>query len=67
MSTREILMPEIVQAADFLIEKLWDFLLFVKTRRNQQALSQKQKKLRPFALCAGEFTVPPDFNEVLSR
>ena len=59
-------MQGIVQAADFLIEKLLDFLLFVKTRRNQQALSQKQKKLRPFGLCAGEFTVPPDFNEVLS-
>jgi len=59
-------MQEIVQAADFLIEKLLDFLLFVKTRRNQQPLSQKQKQLRPFALCAGEFTVSPDFNEVLS-
>ena len=60
-------MQGIVQAADFLIEKLLDFLLFVKTPRNQQALSQKQKQLRLFGLCAGEFTVPPDFNEVLSR
>jgi hypothetical protein len=59
-------MQEIVQAADFLIEKLGNFLLFVNIRRNQQALPQKQKQLRPFALCAGEFTVPPDFNEVLS-
>lgn len=59
-------MQEIVQDPDFLIEKLLDFLVFVKTRRNQQALSQKQKQLPPFALWAEEFTVPPDFNEVLS-
>ncbi|MCC3409370.1 MAG: DUF2281 domain-containing protein [Microcoleus sp. PH2017_10_PVI_O_A] len=65
MSAREILMQEIVQAPDFMIEELLDFLLFAKARRNQQALSQKHKELRPFGLCAGEFTVPPDFNEPL--
>lgn len=65
MSAREILMQEIVQAPDFLIEELLDFLLFTKARRNQQALSEKPKELRPFALCAGEFTVPPDFNDPL--
>lgn len=63
MSAREILMQEIVQSPDFMIEELLDFLLFAKARRNQQALSQKQKEIRPFGLCAGEFTVPPDFNE----
>jgi hypothetical protein len=65
MTAREQLVQEIAQAPDFLIEELLDFLLFAKARRTQQALSEKQKEIRPFALCAGEFTVPPDFNEPL--
>jgi len=65
MTAREQLIQEIAQAPDFLVEELLDFLLFAKARRNQQELSEQQKKLRPFALCAGEFIVPPDFNEPL--
>ena len=65
MTAREQLVQEIAQAPDFLIEELLDFLLFAKARRTQQALSEKQKEIRPFALCAGEFTVLPDFNEPL--
>lgn len=65
MSAREILIQEIVESPDFMIEELLDFLLFAKARRNQQALSQKQKEIRPFGLCAGEFSVPSDFNQPL--
>ncbi len=64
MSAREQLINEIAQAPDFIVEELLDFLLFTKARRSQQSLP-KQKELRPFALCAGEFTVPPDFNDPL--
>ena len=64
MTAREQLIQEIDQAPDFLVEELLDFLLFAKTRRSQQPLSQ-QKELRPFALCAGEFIVPSDFNDQL--
>lgn len=65
MTAREILMQEILQAPDVMIEELLDFLLFAKARRNQTTLLEKQREKRPFALCAGEFTVPPDFNDPL--
>lgn len=65
MTTREQLIKEITQAPDSLVEELLDFLLFTKARRNQRSLSEKQKEPRPFALGAGEFTVPPDFNDTL--
>jgi hypothetical protein len=65
MTAREKLIQEIAQSPDFLVEELLDFLLFAKARRTQQAQSETQKQLRPFALCAGEFTVPPDFNDPL--
>lgn len=64
MTAREQLIQEIDQAPDFIVEELLDFLLFAKARRNQQSLL-RQKELRPFALCAGEFIVPSDFNEPL--
>ena len=65
MTAREQLIQEITQSPDFLVEELLDFLRFAKARRSQQALSEKQKELRPFALCAGEFIIPSDFNEPL--
>ncbi|MDV2991254.1 MAG: hypothetical protein N4J56_000908 [Chroococcidiopsis sp. SAG 2025] len=65
MTAREQLLQEIAQAPDFLVEEILDFLLFAKARRTQQMLDEKQKEPRPFALCAGEFTVPPDFNAPL--
>jgi hypothetical protein len=37
-------------------------LLFVQTRRQQ---NKPLKALRPYALCAGEFTVPQNFDEPL--
>ncbi len=65
MTAREQLIQEIAQSPDFLVEEVLDFLLFAKARRNEYALSETQKELRPFGLCAGEFTVPPDFNDPL--
>ena len=65
MTAREQLIQEIDQAPDFLVEELLDFLLFAKARTSQQSLTEKQKELRPFALCAGEFIVPSDFNDQL--
>ena len=35
MSTREKLIQEINQSPDFLVEELLDFLLFIKSRKNQ--------------------------------
>jgi hypothetical protein len=64
MAAREQLLNEIAQASDVLVEEVLDFLLFAKTRRTQQT-SEPQKTPRPFALCAEEFTVPPDFNAPL--
>ncbi len=65
MTAREQLIQEIAQAPDFLVEELLDFLLFAKARRIQQEIPEKQKNIRPFALCAGEFIVPHDFNAPL--
>jgi Protein of unknown function (DUF2281) len=65
MATREKLIQEIAQAPDFLVEEVLDFLLFAKARRSQQAFSENQQENRPFGLCAGEFTVPSDFNDPL--
>ncbi|MBD2777601.1 DUF2281 domain-containing protein [Iningainema tapete] len=65
MTTREQLIQEIAQAPDFLVEEVLDFMLFAKARRSQQALLETKKELRPFALCAGEFSVPPNFNDPL--
>lgn len=64
MTPREQLIQEIDQAPDFLVEEILDFLLFAKARRSQQTLLG-QKELRPSALCAGDFTVPSDFNAPL--
>jgi hypothetical protein len=65
MTSREKLIQEITQAPDFLVEEVLDFLLFTKSRRGQQSGSEQPKEARPFALCAAEFTVPPNFDEPL--
>lgn len=65
MSSRKKLVQEIAQAPDVLIEKFLDFLLFAKTRRNLQSRSEVPQEPRPWGLCAGKFTVPPDFNDSL--
>lgn len=65
MSAREQLIQEIAQAPDFLVEEVLDFLLFTKSRKSPPKLPDNQKQIRPFALCAGEFTVPPEFNDPL--
>jgi hypothetical protein len=65
MTAREKLIQEIYQTPDFLIEEVLDFLLFAKARRNQQEIPEQPKERRPFGLCAGEFTVPDDFNAPL--
>ncbi|MEQ9233197.1 DUF2281 domain-containing protein [Coleofasciculus sp. E2-BRE-01] len=65
MSAREQLIQEIAQAPDFLVEEVLDFLLFTKSRKSPTKFHDKQKQIRPFALCAGEFTVPPEFNDPL--
>ncbi|MBW4574241.1 MAG: DUF2281 domain-containing protein [Aphanothece sp. CMT-3BRIN-NPC111] len=65
MTARERLIQEIDQAPDFLVEEVLDFLLFSKARRIQQTYSETQKYLRPYALCAGEFIVPSNFNDPL--
>ncbi|MDZ4874183.1 MAG: hypothetical protein CLLPBCKN_003579 [Chroococcidiopsis cubana SAG 39.79] len=64
MAAREQLLNEIAQTPDVLLEEVLDFLLFAKARRTQQ-VSEQKKSPRPFALCAGEFTVPPNFNAPL--
>ena len=65
MTPKEKLIEEINKCPDFLVEEVLDFLLFAKARRNQPAPLEEQKELRPFGLAAGEFTVPPDFNDPL--
>jgi hypothetical protein len=62
MTTREKLIQEISHVPEELVEELFDFLLFVQTRRQQ---NKPLKALRPYALCAGEFTVPQNFDEPL--
>jgi hypothetical protein len=62
MSTRERLIQEIHQVPEDIVEELLDFLLFTQARRNQ---SQKSDLPRPYALCKGEFIVPPDFDDPL--
>jgi hypothetical protein len=45
MSSKEKLIQEIEQAPDYLIEEVLDFLLFTKTRRNQQTTNSETEKL----------------------
>ena len=62
MTTREKLIQEISHVPEELVEELFDFLLFAQTRRQQ---NKPLKASRPYALCAGEFTVPQNFDEPL--
>lgn len=65
MTPKEKLIEEIKKYPNFLVEELLDFLLFAKARRSQPAPLEEPKELGPFGLAAGEFTVPPDFNDPL--
>jgi hypothetical protein len=47
MNARVQLIEAIEQAPDFLIEELLDFLLFVQTRRKQQAEEKTETQLIP--------------------
>jgi len=62
MTTREKLIQEISHVPEELVEELFDFLLFAQARRQQ---NKSLKAPRPYALCAGEFTVPQNFDEPL--
>lgn len=44
------------------VEQLLDFLLLTQSHRDQNS-----ENLRPFALCRGEFVVPKEFNDRLTR
>jgi hypothetical protein len=62
MTTKERLIHEISDVPEELLEELLDFLLIAQTRRNQ---IKPLKTPRPYALCAGEFSVPKNFNDPL--
>ncbi len=62
MTTREQLIQEISRVPEELVEELFDFLLFTQIRRQQ---TKPLKAPRPYALCAGEFTVPQNFDQPL--
>ncbi|HEY9807698.1 MAG TPA: DUF2281 domain-containing protein [Halomicronema sp.] len=65
MTLQEQLMQEINKSRDFLVEEVLDFFLFAKPGRSQPTALEEPKEPRPFGLAAGEFTVPPDFNDPL--
>jgi hypothetical protein len=44
MTTREQLMREIAQSPDFLVEEVFNFLLFLKTRLKQRVLESPIEK-----------------------
>lgn len=62
MTEKEQLLREIEQAPDFLVSEVLNFLRSTKAKLNQQAIANQ---LRPIGLCAGEFTVPDDFDDPL--
>ncbi|MEG3438335.1 hypothetical protein V0288_14490 [Pannus brasiliensis CCIBt3594] len=37
----------------------------IRRKKTREAVKSTDKPLRPFGLCAGEFTVPDDFDEPL--
>jgi len=60
MTTREKLIQEISRIPEELIEELFDFLLFVQTRR------QKNKPLNApssYAISTDKFSIPPNFDK----
>lgn len=62
MTEKEQLLREIEQAPDSLVSEVLNFLRSTKTKLDQPAIA---KQLRPIGLCAGEFTVPDDFDDPL--
>jgi hypothetical protein len=55
MTAREKLIQEINQSPDFVVEELLDFLLFIKSRRNQ-VLEEDTTKLSDFYGCIKDET-----------
>ncbi|MFZ4558350.1 MAG: hypothetical protein ACOYN8_18455 [Pseudanabaena sp.] len=62
MTTREKLIQEISHVPEELVEELFDFLLFVQTRRQQNKPLTAPK---PYALQAGEFSIQQNFDKPL--
>ncbi|ANV85206.1 DUF2281 domain-containing protein [Picosynechococcus sp. PCC 7003] len=64
MTEREQLIQEIEKLPDYLVHKILEILLEEKQEKSN---IDQSKKLRPFGLCEGEFIVPDDFDEPLSK
>lgn len=60
MTTREKLIQEISHVPEELVEELFDFLLFVQTRRQQNKPLTAQS---PYALRADELSIPSTFDK----
>jgi len=60
MTEKEQLLREIEQAPDFLVSEVLNFLRSTRAKLDQPAIAK-----RPIGLCAGEFTVPDDFDDPL--
>lgn len=62
MTEKEQLLREIEQAPDFLVSEVLNFLRSTRAKLGQPAIA---KPPRSIGLCAGEFTVPNDFDDPL--
>ena len=60
MTEKEQLLREIEQAPDILVSEMLNFLQSTKAKLDQSAIV---KPPRPIGLCAGEFTVPDNFDD----
>ncbi len=60
MTVQEQLLQELPQLSDDLAIEVLDFLRFAKKRQGQGSSDR-----RPAGLCAGDFTVPDDFDAPL--
>jgi Protein of unknown function (DUF2281) len=60
MTVQEQLLKELPQLSDDLATEVLAFLRFAKKRQGQRIADR-----RPAGLCAGEFTVPDDFDAPL--
>ena len=62
MTEKEQLIREIEQAPDSLVSEVLNFLRSTRTKLDQPTIA---KQPRPIRLCAGEFTVPDNFDDPL--
>jgi len=65
MVTRELLKDEIEKVRDDYLDMLYQIIRVFEWPVTSKVVNAPIASRRPYGLCAGEFTVPADFNDPL--